>query len=148
MKNTFEQLLEIKTNKKDLLTRATYVPNATTSGDWAYFIYFYDLFNHAFYINDLDNLCNKKRKSAISIIDNIINQAYKQEMNSFVPVLQKIQMNKKPKVFCIYLEKLSQEVVINKINLKVVRWLDWKIFAFNSPYNDKDSLDYKNLKIS
>ncbi len=33
MKNTFEQLLEIKTNKKDLLTRATYVPNATTSGD-------------------------------------------------------------------------------------------------------------------
>lgn len=42
-------------------------------------------------------------------------------MSSFVPLLQKIQMNKKPQVFCLYMKKQNEEVVVDKINLKAVR---------------------------
>jgi hypothetical protein len=86
-----------------------------------YFVYYYDIFTHTFYINDIDKLCSETRTSAINIIENIVNKAYKQEMNSFTPLLQKIQMNKKPQVFCIYIQKLTKEVVIDKVNLKAFR---------------------------
>ena len=133
MQSIFEQFLEIKTWKKDFLTKAVYVPNSISKSKWTYFVYFYDIFTHTFYINDLNNLQDTSRKSAIDIIDNIMNRAYRQEMNSLMPVLQKIQMNKEPKVLCIYLEKETNLIIIDKINMKVVRWLDWLIKWFKNP---------------
>jgi hypothetical protein len=137
MQNTFWKILEIKTGKKDLLIKAVYVLNSTASWEWTYFVYYYDIFTHTFYINDIDKLCNNTRTSAINIIENIVNKAYKQEMNSFAPMLQKIQMNKKPRVFCIYLKKLTNEIIIDKVNLKAVRWLEWTIIGFQNPSWDK-----------
>lgn len=137
MQNTFWKILEIKTGKKDLLIKAVYVLNSIANIEWTYFVYYYDIFTHTFYINDIDKLCSETRTSAINIIENIVNKAYKQEMNSFTPLLQKIQMNKKPQVFCIYLKKQTKEVVIDKVNLKAFRWLDWLIIGFKNPTWDK-----------
>ena len=50
-----------------------------------------------------------------------MNRAYKQEMNSLMPLLQKIQMNKKPTVLCIYYKKQTNEVIIDKVIMKVSR---------------------------
>jgi len=133
MQSIFEQFLEIKTWKKDFLIKAVYVPNSISKSKWAYFVYYYDIFKHTFYINDLDDLQGSSRKSAINIIENIMNRAYRQEMNSLMPVLQKIQMNKEPKVLCIYLEKETNLIIIDKINMKVVRWLNWLIKWFKNP---------------
>jgi len=57
----------------------------------------------------------------MKIIENIVNKAYKQEMSSLAPLLQKIQMNKKPRVFCMYIDEITNEVVISKINLEAIR---------------------------
>ena len=139
MQNTFWKILEIKTGKKDLLIKAVYVLNAINNREWTYFIYYYDIFTHTFYINDIDKVCSETRASAINIIENIVNKAYKQEMNSFSPLLQKIQMNKKPQVFCIYMRNQTKEVVIDKVYLKSVRWLDWLISGFKNASWDKKS---------
>lgn len=77
------------------------------------------MFSHTFYINDLDNLCGQ-RASAINVIENILNKAYRQEMETFVDVFKKILMTKKPKVFCIYEQKKTQEVVIDKVQLESI----------------------------
>jgi len=45
--------------------KAVYVNNASANGQWSYFIYYYDLLNHTFYINDLDSPCDNWRTSAI-----------------------------------------------------------------------------------
>ena len=88
--NIFEKLLEIKIAKKDLLIKAVYVSNFIKNKQWVYFIYYYDIFTHTFYINDIDKLYSETRTSAINIIEHIVNKAYKQEINSFTPLLQKI----------------------------------------------------------
>lgn len=135
--NIFWKLLEIKTWKKDMLIKAVHVPNATASGEWSYFVYYYDIFTHTYYINDLDNFCNNERTSAINIIEHIVTKAHTQEMNSFVDLLKKIQMRKKPKVFCIYLQKLTGDVIIDKISLEVIRGADSSITWFKNPRWEK-----------
>ena len=52
--NLFATLLEIKTGKKNLMTKAVYIPDSIIGNDGTYYIYYYDLVNHTFYINDLD----------------------------------------------------------------------------------------------
>ena len=96
-------MLEIKTGKKNLLIKAVYIDNATSEPNkGAYFVYYYDIYSHSFYINDIDNLCNNTRTRALNIIENIVTKAYHQEMSSFAPLLQKLQMKKKPRVFLMY----------------------------------------------
>ena len=98
----FNTLLEIKTGKKDLDTKAIFIEDAIYLWEWAYYIYHYSMITNTFYINDLDYPWTENRTNAINIIEEIITKAYKQEMNSFVDVLKKVQSTKKPKVICFY----------------------------------------------
>jgi hypothetical protein len=88
------------------------------------------MFSHTFYINDLDNLCSKA--SAINLIEHIINEAYKREMNSFVDAMQKLQMTKIPKVFCIYRQQLTNDIIVDKVHLETIKDKDL-IVEFKNP---------------
>lgn len=105
MENIFENLVEIKSGRKDLLVKAVYFSNPNSKKQGAYYIYYYDLFNHSFYFNDIDNLCIDTRLSVSNILEDILNIAYQKEMNSFIDIMKKIQMTKKPKVYNIYKQK-------------------------------------------
>lgn len=116
--NLFDTLLEIKTGQKELTHKAVYIENSIDWDKWAYFIYYYDLVNNAFYINDLDSDWTKNRTSAKKLIEEIISKAYKQEINSYWDIIRKILQHKKPKVFCFYHQNNNRLIVIDKINLK------------------------------
>jgi hypothetical protein len=128
-----EKLLEIKIDRKHLVTKSVYVANSTSDGDWAYFVYYYDLFSHSFYINDLDNLCNNTRTKAVNIIEHIVKEAYNQEMYALTPIVRDIQMRKKPQVFCIYRQAKDKDVLIDKITFKFWKSLRWRIVDFKNP---------------
>ena len=131
--NPFELLLEIKTNKTDLQLKAVYVPNCRTSWKlWAYYIYYYDVIEHTFYINGLDT-CAKNRKSPVECIESIMNKAFRQEMNSFVDLLKRIQKTKRPKVYCFHVKKPSKEILIDNIYLETKRWKNDEIISFKKP---------------
>jgi len=49
-----------------------------------------------------------------------VNKAYRQEMEAFVDIFKAIQMAKKPKVFCIYQQHQTQEVIVDKIQLEPI----------------------------
>ncbi len=131
MKSTFEKMLEIQTWKQDFQIKAVYVPDSLSSWWWDYFIYYYDLFSHTFYINDIDR--KENRTSAINIIEHIVSKAYKQEIDSFVWIVKKILNNKKPKIFCLYHQKISWEIIIDKVSLKIIRDKKWDITSFENP---------------
>lgn len=139
--NIFEQLLEIKTGKKDFQIKAVFVPNSTSLWKWTYYIYYYDIFTHTFYINDIDKTTS--RTSAINIIEHITKKAYSQEMNSFVNPLKRILAHKKPKVFCLYYQKLTGSIVIDKVSLKVLRDKSWEIISFENPSWQRCKYDMK-----
>jgi len=136
--NLFEKLLEIKTWRTDLPIKAVFIENSAKHSKGSYFIYYYDSLKHTFYINDLDN--NTQRASAINLIENIITKAYKQEKDFFIDVVKKNQTKIKPKVFSIYQQKITNEVIIDKVELKLV--IDYKsnIVKFKNPKWD-NSLD-------
>lgn len=139
--DTFQKILEIKTWKKNFVIKAVYVPNSTSDKTGSYFVYYYDLLTHSFYINDLDNLCNNTRSKAINIIEHIINNAYNQEVKSLIDVVKIIQMSKKPNVFCIYKQALTKEVVIDKVSFKYLRDNQGHIIKLRNPSWDSDSLE-------
>ena len=144
----FNTLLEIKTGKKDLPLRAIFIENAIYWWTWAYFIYHYDTLNNIFYINDLDYPWTENRTSAINIIEHIINKAYKQEMNSLNDILKIIQINIKPKIYCFY-RQTSWLIIMDKINLKTIRWKRWDILGFKNPtwdINDSNYVKVNKLK--
>ena len=60
-------------------------------------------------------------------------KAYHQEMNSFAPILQKLQMRKIPKVFLIYIQSKTSEIVIDKVKFNIIRKLDETIIGFKNP---------------
>jgi hypothetical protein len=124
--------VEIKSGRKDLLVKAVYIPNTTASWSGAYYIYYYDLFNHSFYLNDIDNFCIDTRIEVSNILENILNKAYQKEMNSFIDIMKKIQMTKKPKVYNIYKQK-NWLVVIDKISILVEGDSKWRIKSFRIP---------------
>lgn len=143
----FNTLLEIKTAKKDLPLKAVFIENSSHAEDWTYFIYYYDVLNHTFYINDLDYLWTENRTSAINIIEHIITKAFKQELNLLPLYISKIQSTKKPKVFCMYRQRTGL-ILIDKINLKSVRWEKWDIVRYKNPsWNVNDSNKIKVEKI-
>lgn len=144
----FNTLLEIKTGKKELPLKAIFLENAYFGWEWAYFIYHYDMVNNTFYINDLDYPWTENRTRAINIIEHIITKAYKQELNSFVDILKKIQMIQKPKVYCFYRQR-TWLIILDKINLKTIRWKKWVILEFKNPtwnVNDSNYVKVHKLK--
>lgn len=128
----FENFLNIKTWRKTFLIKAVYIENTTPEWMGSYFLYYYDMLTHTFYINDLDTL-TKIRTSAINVLEHIVNKAYKQEMNLFVNLIQQVQIKKIPKVFCIYEQKMSKDIIVDKIHLKSIIDENWFIIKFKHP---------------
>lgn len=149
--NLFKQILEIKTWKNNLLAKAVYVSKSMISWKWTYFIYYYDLLNHTFYINDLDSPCDNGRTSAINIIEHIVNEAYTQEMNALNIIVKKIQTSKKPNIICIYQQIKTGNIIMDKVLLDEIRWAGWEIMYFKNPKWDKNldnTLEILGLKNS
>lgn len=143
----FNTLLEIKTGKKGLPLKAVFIKNSFFWWEGAYFIYYYDMINNTFYINDLNYPWTENRTSAINIIEQIITKAYKQEMNSFIDILKKVYITKKPKVYCFYKQRTGL-IIIDKINFKAIRWKKWVILEFKTPTWDiNDDNDVKVMKL-
>lgn len=51
-------------------------------------------------------------------MESILNKAYQKEMNTFVDVMKKIQMTKRPNVYSIYKQD-DGLIVIDKISFRV-----------------------------
>jgi hypothetical protein len=118
----FNNLLEIKTAKKDLTTKSVYIWE--NSMQWRYFIYHYDLLNNTFYFNGLD-----EQKWKADILDNIAilsTKAFYQEMKLMSCCLARNLIKKKPKVYVIYRQK-NWLIAIAKVNLQAIRWVDRNI---------------------
>lgn len=120
--NLFETVLEIKTGKKDLPMKAVYISDKDTG---RYYIYYYDVNKHAFYINDLE-----WTKSSKTILEQIINKAYKQEMSGFVDLLRRIQSRTMPKVICFSLQEDLWMLEIEKVKMKAVMGSRDEIIGF------------------
>jgi hypothetical protein len=146
----FNNLLEIKTWKKEHPLKAIFIENSLFWEEWAYFIYHYDILHHTFYINDLDYLWTKNRTSAINIIEHIITEAFYQEMLNLPCHLARIQISKNPKVYSFYKQK-NWLIVIDKINLKTIRAEKNNIIKFINPtwnINDNDNIKLEKIKES
>lgn len=63
---------------------------------------------------------NDEKASVINLIENIVTKAYKQEMESFIDVVKKNQKKIKPRVYSIYQQKKTNEVIIDKVQLKSI----------------------------
>jgi len=137
----FDTLLEIQTGKKDLKKSAIFIENPLYWKEWAYFIYHYDTLNNVFYINDLNYPWTEHRTSAINIIEQIITKAYKQEMNSLNDIMRIIQKNNKPEIYCFY-RQTSWLIIMDKINLKTIRWKNKEIIGFKNPTWDVNDSNY------
>lgn len=143
----FNTLLEIKTAKKDLPLSAVFIENALYWWEWAYFIYHYDTLNNIFYINDLNYPWTENRTSAINIIEQIVTRAYKQEIYSLNDIMRIIQSSNKPKIYCFY-RQTSWIIIMDKINLKTIRWKNREIIGFKNPtWNINDSNYVKVAKL-
>lgn len=138
----FDTLLEIQTGKKDLKKSAVFIENRLHPiNQGAYFIYHYDTINNIFYINDLNYPWTENRTSAINIIEQIVTKAYKQEMKSLNDIMRIIQINNKPKIYCFY-RQTSWLIIMDKINLKTIRWKNKEIIGFKNPTWDVNDSNY------
>jgi hypothetical protein len=147
MNNLFEALLKIKTSKKNHLIKAVFVPNSTVWGEWTYYLYYYDMVHNTFYVNDLDYVWVEDRASAINIIEQIINRAYKQEMDAFIDIIKQVQCTKNPSVFYFYRQKITNIVIIDKVQLTPIRDRNWKIKGFKNPSWDNSSSEKVKLNV-
>jgi hypothetical protein len=89
------------------------------------------MFTNSYYINDINKFDDNI--TTLDIIEKIVNQAYFQEMSFFSAVLRKMMMKKKPKVFCMSHEKISNEILIKKVSLIAVRNREHEITHFENP---------------
>jgi len=141
----FESLLEIKTGRKNQVIKAVYIKNSTLRWKGTYFLYYYDMVKNTFYINDLDYVWVTDRMSAIKIIEQIVNKAYKLEMNSFIDIIKKIQITKNPDVHYFYRQKKTKLIIMDKVILVPIRDRTWEIRWFKSPHwDDWNSQKYSN----
>lgn len=146
--NLFEKVLKIKTSKEYIQVKAIYLENSTKSWNGAYYIYYYDSLNHTFYINDLDSSSYSDRLSAIDIIEHIFTKVYTQEMAiSYIWALNK-QQGEKPKLFCLYQQKLTNEIIIDKVKLESIVNENWEVVKYMTPKkaNLEDTLKSLGLK--
>lgn len=115
--NIFEKLLEIKTWKNDLKIKAIYIEKLDSKKVLSYTDYYYDELSNVFYINWLNSYKIKVRK----ILEEVINKSYNQELNHSDDKINSISKTKKPKVFLVYYSNNQQFIVIDKIELRVIR---------------------------
>lgn len=116
--NTFETLLEIKTAKKNLWLRAIYIKNQKKKWKWTYYIYYYDVMSHSFYINWI----SRNKVVTKKVLEEIINRAYKRDfwvknLNWYTRRLVK----RVPKVFYFYSSKDENFICIDKMELNIIR---------------------------
>ena len=130
--NLFDTLLEIKTGKKGLKHKVVYIDNPHNWVKGRYFIYYYDLESHSFYINDLEWPTSNNTMSAMKYIDLIIKEAYKQEIDLYWAIFKKILKNKRPKVFCFYYKHNDKFIIIDKVNLKDSKYKSNHIYSSSS----------------
>lgn len=131
--NYFENIVQLKTGRDNLIIKAVYVPNTLMSTDWAYYLYYYDLLKNTFYINDIDKLWNEHRASAINMIEHIVNEAYKLEMNSLLDFMRKVQIENFPNVKFVYNQKYSDVIIIDNVTLTPIKDREWVIRGFKNP---------------
>ena len=96
----------------------------------------------------MDYLWAENRTRAINIIELIITKTFKQELNLLPTYITQTQIIKKPKVFCIYRGD-TWLILIDRINLKAVRWEDWHIIKFKKSswnINDTNKIKLKKIK--
>ncbi len=134
----FETLIKIKTWPASLLIKAVYVPYALLWNKWTYFLYYFDLVNNTFYIDDLDWAWREWRTSAINIIERIVTKAYKQEMNHSHEIVRKILKWRKPKIYYFYHQNSTKLIIIDTVKLKAVKNKDNEILRFELPSWDKN----------
>lgn len=145
----FEKLLEIETGKKNQVIKAVYIKNSVLWWKGTYYLYYYDMVNNTFYINDLDFIWVTDRTSTINIIEHIVTRAYKLEMNSFIDIIKKIQITKNPDIHYFYRQKQTRLIIMDRVTLVPIRDRVWAIRWFKSPswdstntqkYSDNDKL--------
>lgn len=145
----FNTLLEIKTWKKDLPLKAVFIPSSILWEKGSYYIYYYDELHHSFYINDLEKPGESIRSSAINIIEQITNKAYKSEMNFYTDVLKRLQSNRIPNVFHMYKETRSDSIVIDKVDFEIIKCQKWFISEFKVPnWNGTQISKFSNKNLS
>ncbi len=144
--NTFEQILEIRTGKKLLDIKAVYIDSSITSTKWAYYLYYFDVENNTFYVNDLDSLSLETRVSITNIVEHIITKAYKREKELW-NIINLTAKEKKPKAFNITRQN-NWLINIDKIDFDVIRWKNNEIIWFKNPSWDvNDSNEVKLRKL-
>lgn len=136
----FETLIKIQTWSTDFLIKAVYIPYSLLWNKGTYFLYYYDLVNNTFYIDDLDWPWREWRASAINIIERIVTKAYLQEMNHSHEIVRKILKGRKPKVYYFYHQNSTKLIIIDTVKLKSVKNKDNEILRFELPRWDKDSV--------
>lgn len=143
----FETLIKIQTWKTDLMIKAVYITNSLIWYKWTYFLYYYDLVNNTFYVDDLNWLWREWRSSAINIIERIITKAYKQEMNNAHEIVKKILRWRKPKIYYFYHQNDTRLIIIDTVKLKSIKNKENEIIKFELPTWDKNcSTKYKENK--
>ena len=132
------------------MTKAVYVPNAVMWAKWTYFIYYYDLIHHTFYINDIEWPCIDERVSVINGIETIVTKMYLQEIHSYGDIVKQILRQKLPKIIYFYQKKNTKYINIDSVKLKPVFNRNMEIVRFKAPTWDKENsqkLSFEKLGI-
>jgi len=135
----FETLIKTQTWQVNLLIKAVYVPFSLLWNKGTYFLYYYDLVNNTFYIDDLDWRWREWRSSAINIIERIITKAYLQEMNHSHEIVRKILKWRMPKIYYFYHQNTTRLIIIDTVKLKAIKNEDNEIIKFELPSWNKGS---------
>lgn len=146
--SVFENLLKIKTWKKSHLLKAVFIPHSLSSWEWTYFIYYYDISTHSFYINDLDKAWIQDRTSAINLIEHIATKIFYQETNAFGEIVKKILRKKLPNFITFYKQKSTGLIILDRVDLETYKKRDWTIVKFLNPkWSDSSKkINCSNLK--
>jgi len=140
----FENLLQIKTQKRNHLIKAVFVPGAVWWHTWAYYLYHYDFVTNIFYINDLDCIWVEWRASATNIIEQIVTIAYKQERKAFESIVELFPKDRVPKTYYFYRQKSTNIIIIDYVTLDPIKNDRGEITGFKSPLWDiKHTQKYK-----
>lgn len=87
----------------------------------------------------------------MEIIDTIMTQAYKQEMNLLNPIVKKILQSKTTNVICIHKDLDNGAVIIERVLLQELKSRDNETIAFRLAKQApslEDTLEMLNLKKS
>lgn len=134
-------MLKIKTGKKSHLLKAVYIDNSTANWRGSYFIYYYDLLNHTFYIDDLPWIGTEYRTSAINIIERIATKIFYQEMNNLWDAVKKLQRKKEPQFYYFYKQKCTGLYIMDTVEFKILKDKKGNIVRFLNPTWESNSYE-------